>query len=55
MTGAQKPMTVTRSVPTQDGQYLVLTSDGQSGSSPLPLPAGKRVRIENGTARLVAG
>lgn len=48
---APKTETVARSVPRQDGGWMVLTTKGHSGSSPVELPEGAHIIIENGIAR----
>jgi hypothetical protein len=45
-----KPSLVTRCVQRQDGDWLVVTKDGRSGTSPVEIPEGARVTINDGKA-----
>lgn len=47
---APKTEVVARSVPRQDGGYLVVTRKGNSGSSPTEIHEGARVVIVGGRA-----
>lgn len=42
--------TVARCVPTQDGNWLVITTTSNTASSPVELPEGARIRITGGIA-----
>lgn len=50
MRAQTKPSTVSRCVARQDGEYLVVTRDGQAGVSAAEIDIGAQVVIRDGRA-----
>lgn len=48
---AEKTDTVSRCVPRQDGEWMIVTRKGAAGSSPVEMAEGAHVVVANGIAR----
>lgn len=50
LTTKEPRYTVAASIPTQDGNWMIRTTKGQAGSSPVPIPDGAAIVIRDGKA-----